>query len=411
MYRIKQTINNPTVKNVEEEIEKQMKKILPLIKSGNKIGIAAGSRGIYNYKNMIKKVVEIVKAVGAKPYIIPAMGSHGGATAEGQIKILENYGISEEKIGAPIKATMETVNLGITPEGATVYFDKYAASLDGVILINRVKSHTDFRSNVESGILKQIAVGLGKQKGASEIHRYGIYGLQKLISSAAKISIDKAPILGGIAILENAEGTTAKIAVMPKDKILEQEPKLLKEAKTLLPLLPCFPLDVLVIQEMGKNISGVGMDPNITGRYLIRGESDDQSKAIYRIVCLDLTEESHHNATGVGIADVISDRLLKKIDFEATYTNVVTSGFLERGFLPVVGKNDTSAINIALSCCNKYISKENARMALIKNTLEINELLISQRIFNEIKSLDAIEVIGEETLNFDHEGNLNFPFK
>ena len=268
-------------------------------------------------------------------------------------------------------------------------------------MVNRIKPHTDFHGEIESGIMKQMVIGLGKQRGASTIHRRGVYGLSVLMPESARIIMDKMPILMGIAILENQQDRTAKIEVLPVERIEARERELLKEAKALLPALPCDKLDVLVLQEMGKNISGTGIDPNIVGRYLIRNMSD-QLPDIYRIVCLDLTEESHHNAIGVGIADLITRRMYEKIDLEPTYVNTMTSGFLERGFMPVVAQNDREAIETALNCCNGYVTAQNARMALAKNTLELQELIVSEALLPELEG--RVEIMGKVQINWDQQG-------
>ncbi|MBS3969820.1 MAG: DUF2088 domain-containing protein [Clostridia bacterium] len=407
MYRIKQNFNVKRIENVEEAIADGISQYKELFFPGAKIGIAVGSRGIYQIPKMVKAAVAEVKKHGAIPHIIPAMGSHGGATAEGQEEYLKGYGITEETVGAPVLSSMEVEQVGtLEPEGMPVYCDKIALAMDGLIMLNRIKPHTDFHDITESGLLKQMAIGFGNHIGALAIHEFGIYGLAKLIPRAARVIMEKAPILLGIAVLENAEDTTAIIEVLPKDKIEEREKELIIEAKKLMPSLPFRNADVLVVQKMGKNISGVGMDSNITGRILVRGQEESDDLFIYRIVCLDLTEESHHNALGIGLADVITRRLYEKVDLETTYANVICSGFLERGFIPIIQNSDRDAILTALSCCNRKVTMEDARVALIKNTLEVKEILVSEALLEQVKERDYVEVLGEEKLEFDPEGNL-----
>lgn len=407
MYRIRQHFTIQEVKDVFNEISKGFSEYDGLVKPGSKIGIAVGSRGIYQLLNLVKAVVDEVKKRGAIPHIIPAMGSHGGATAEGQEEYLRGYGITEETVGAPVLSNMEVKLLGtVEPDGMPVYFDSVALSMEGLIMLNRVKAHTDFHDTTESGLLKQMAIGFGNHIGAMAIHEYGIYGLAKLIPKAAEIIMEKAPILMGVAILENAEDTTAKIEVLPKERIADREKELIIEAKSLMASLPFDLADVLVVQEMGKNISGVGMDSNITGRILVRGEDDSKGPSIYRIVCLDLTEESHHNGLGVGLADVITRRLFNKLDLETTYANVITSGFLERGFIPIIQENDKMSILTALSCCNRKVTRADAKIAIIKNTLDIKELLVSEALLKVIEGKEYVEVLGEETLQYDENSNL-----
>ncbi len=407
MYRLRQHFSIEEVENVFDEISKGFLEYGERIKPGAKIGIAVGSRGIYQLPNLVKAVVDEVKKREAIPHIIPAMGSHGGATSEGQQEYLKGYGITEETVGAPVLSNMEVEQLGtVEPDGMPVYFDTVALSMDGLIMLNRVKAHTDYHDTIESGLLKQMAIGFGNHIGAMAIHEYGIYGLSKLIPKAAEIIMEKAPILIGVAILENAEDTTAKIEVLPKEKIADREKELIIEAKTLMPSLPFNTADLLVVQEMGKNISGVGIDSNITGRILVRGEDDSNGPSIYRIVCLDLTEESHHNGLGVGLADVITRRLFNKLDLETTYANVITSGFLERGFIPIIQENDKLAILTALSCCNRKVTMADAKVAFIKNTLDVKELLVSEALLNETKGKEYVEVLGEETLQYDENGDM-----
>ncbi len=406
MYRVKQHQKTVSLDDVEGAVLQQSEKILSRINKGDKIGIAAGSRGIYGYDKIIKATVTAVKKAGGRPYIIPAMGSHGGATAEGQMEVLESYGINEKKMEAPFLATMETVVVGHTPGGIPVHFDKNAYDMDGIILVNRVKPHTDFNGVIESGLIKQMVVGLGKQKGASAIHRRGVKGLTEGIPECARVILQDCPILMGVAILENQEDRTAEIVVLPAKDFEEKEKLLLERARSYMPSFPIENMDVLVLQEMGKNISGTGIDPNIVGRYLIRNV-EDQKPNIYRIVCLDLTDESHGNAIGVGIADLITEKMAKKIDWEPTYINTITSGFLERGFMPVVAQSDRDAIDIALNCCNRLTTKENARVIMAKNTLELKEIIVSEALLEELKNKEGIEIVGEVELKWDEQGYLS----
>ncbi|WP_195267628.1 DUF362 domain-containing protein [Eubacterium sp. 1001713B170207_170306_E7] len=401
LYRVRQKWKTDFLESPEDTVIRQMSRYKDRIRPGSRIGIAAGSRGIYQYRRIIRAVVDFVRENRAEPFIIPAMGSHGGATAEGQLEVLEGYGITPESMGVSFLSSMETNTIGYTKEGVPVHFDKNACSMDGIIMVNRIKPHTDFHGGIESGIMKQMVIGLGKQHGASTIHRRGVYGLSVLMPEAARVIMDKMPILMGVAILENQQDRTAKIEVLPAECIETRERELLKEAKALLPALPCDKLDVLVLQEMGKNISGTGIDPNIVGRYLIRNMPDELPD-IYRIVCLDLTEESHHNAIGMGIADLITRRMYEKIDFEPTYVNTMTSGFLERGFMPVVAESDREAIETALNCCNRYVTAENARMIMARNTLELQELVVSEALLPELEG--RVEIMGKVQPGWDKQG-------
>ncbi len=408
LYRARRTWKSPVIEDPEEVVAAGIAKYKDRIKPGMSIAVCAGSRGIYNYKRIIKAIVDAVKRYGATPYIVPAMGSHGGATAEGQIEMLKGYGITEEYTGAEFRSSMDTVMLGEVAPGTQVYLDKNAFHMDGIIMCNRVKQHTDFDSAIESGLCKQLVIGLGKQKGASSIHRNGLYGLETLLPKAAEMIIKKAPIIMGVAILENFQDKTAKLEVVPAEKFLSREPELLVEAKKLMPSLPTLDLDVLVLQEMGKNISGVGMDPNIIGRYRIR-RVQDVPEGPRTIACLDLTDESHHNAIGIGMADVISRKLYDKIDWGPTYTNTLTSGFLERSFMPIVADSDKQALTICMNCCNRLITPETARMIFARNSLNIVDLVVSEALLPELKKTEFIEILDEVTPQWDENDNL-IPF-
>lgn len=405
LYAFRRDGEVPTLADPAKAVREGMAPYLPRVAKGSRIGIAAGSRGIDQYAQMVAAVAGEVRRAGALPVILPAMGSHGGATPEGQAQVLAGYGITGESMNAPILSSMETVLMGETPSGMPVYFSKSALEMDGLILVNRVKPHTDFSGEYESGVVKQLVIGLGKEIGASTAHRRGVQGLTHQIPEAARLLLSKVPVLMGIAILENARDKTARVEVLPWEDILSREPKLLEEARGLMPSLPADSLDVLVLQEMGKNVSGSGIDPNIVGRRLIRGVPD-QKPDIYRVVCLDLTEESHGNAIGMGIADVITKRLRDKIDWVPTHINTVTSGFLERGFMPIVAETDWEALAIALASCNRLVTQGNARMILAKSTLDLTRVIASQALLPELMDRDGLVLEGEIALPWDETGNL-----
>ena len=406
MHRIRLEINTRELSNPEQHLYDKAMPILSDIKPGARIGIAAGSRGIWNYASYIKTVVKAVSKCGGVPIIIPAMGSHGGGTAEGQIEILAGYGITPDSMGCDIRSSMDVIELGNTKSGAPVFFDRNASEMDGIILVNRVKPHTDFHSKIESGVVKQMVIGLGKHKGASVMHRRGVFGLANVISEAAEVILSKMPILMGVAILENAYDRTADIEVMRACDFMQREPELLDMARTLMPSFPVDELDVLILQQMGKSVSGSGIDTNVVGRYRILDVPDEPTPHIYRIVCLDITEESHGNASGVGIMDVINKRLADKINWESTYMNAVTSGFLERGFLPIVTQSDKAAIETALYCCNRPATVDDARVILAKNTLELSELIVSDAVYEDLKNREDIEYLGTYKFSFDQDDNI-----
>ncbi len=395
------------VENVEKEVADQFASVNPEIKPGAQIGITAGSRGICNMSRVIAQLVKEVKDRGGVPFIIPAMGSHGGATAEGQKEVLAGYGITEETMGAPIRATMEVVEIGSLEGGQSVYMDKYAMEADGLIVVNRIKPHTDFHGLIESGLMKVMAIGLGKKIGAESIHAYGVYGLKNHIPQVARVMLEKSAVIMGLGLVENAYDKTAKIIGIAPEKIEETEKQVVVDAKELMPKLPFDRLDLLVVNEIGKNISGTGMDTNIIGRLQIRGEKEPESPFIYRIVALDLTEESHGNATGIGLADAISQKLSDKVDKSITDPNIITSGFLSRGAIPVTLPSDEETIKVAIQSCANPVPPEQLQMVIIKNTLELAEIYVSEGLLEQVRKNDILEVEGElRGLHFNDKGNL-----
>lgn len=404
----------PELDDPSATLKELLKTKAPAISQGQEIGITIGSRGIDRMQELVKEVVAYIKSKGALAVIIPAMGSHGGATAEGQKEVLASYGITEEQVGAPIRADMETIELATDPEsGLPVYFDRQASLLDGVILMNRVKAHTDFHSTYESGLMKISVIGLGNHKGAEHLHFHGLRGLKTLIPSFARTILAKGNILFGIALMENAKDTLAEIHLLTKDEIAEKEPNLLLQSKKYLPKLPVDNLDVLVVERMGKNISGVGIDPNITGRRAIRSDQDsgNASGVANRIVCLDLTPECHGNALGMGIADFIPKRFYEQIDFQKTYANVITSGFVERGFVPLVMENDFQAIDTAIQCCGRKVDDATVRLLQIQDTLSARQVLVSPTLTDEVAELSNWQDMGEVEYLFDDQGKLKTRIK
>jgi len=362
-----------------------------MINPNDKIAITVGSRGIDNIDKLVISVVDKVKECGGKPVIIPAMGSHGGATAEGQIKVLKTLGITEDKVGAQILSSMKVEKIGITQNKAPVYLDKNALNCDGIILMNRVKAHTDFRGDYESGLMKIMAVGLGKHAGCSTMHRYG---LSNTIPQAARIILEEAPILFGIAIVENALDKTEIIKAIPKDEIASKEPELLKKSKSLMPTLPFLKLDLLIVYEMGKSISGTGMDTNVLGRFKVRGVEEPKFPDYKKIAVLNLRDDSYGNALGVGLADLTTRRLVDSIDYKAMYANVIPTSFLERGKIPVILENDFELVNTALKTIGP-IENENSKIVIIKNTMELEEFYVSSALVPEIEEESNLEYISD----------------
>lgn len=406
MHHIRFNFPAPKLDNPGQALLKSLQEKRPKIPHGGKVGIAVGSRGIHNLKAIVAETAAYVREMGAVPVIIPAMGSHGGATAEGQRAVLAKFGVTEEEVGAAVESSMDTVVLGNTDSGVPIYFDKIASRLDGIVLLNRIKPHTDFHATYESGLVKQMVIGLGNHAGASEVHLHGLPGLKTLIPEMGKNILEKTQILFGVGIIENAVDTTAEVHVLPQNSILDREPLLLKRAKELMPLIPFEGIDLLVVQEMGKNISGVGMDSNITGRRFIRQDQAGDDSRTARIVCLGLSPSSYGNALGVGMADVIPSSLYHEIDFSVTYKNVITSGFLERGFVPIVAGNEKEAIYIGLQCCGRKVDAQSARIVQIKDTLSLSEMYVSNGLLEHKQMSMDCEIGPAFSWAFSQSGSL-----
>jgi hypothetical protein len=409
LRRVSQVFENKKIDNISERIIQELGKInfKKKIKPGMQIGITVGSRGIDNLTLIIKTVVQQIKKYGGSPYIIAAMGSHGGATVEGQLEILRSYGITEEKMGVPVKATIEVVKLGKLENGLPVYFNKIANSFDGLIIINRIKVHTSFKSDIESGLCKMLAVGLGNHKGATLVHSLGVKGLSDYMVKFAEVILRKAPILCGIGILENGYEKTYKVTAANPEDFKKVDRKLLKECKRILPRLPVSDIDLLIIEQIGKNISGTGMDTNIVGGITEFPKGSFHPPKIKEIILLDLTPESHGNAHGVGLAVAITKKLYNKIDFQATYTNSIASGFLYKSRIPMIFTTEEEAFKNCLSVLGNLPGTK-PRIIIIKNTLKLDEILVSEPIWEEIKERKNILPLSDwEELKFDNEGKLN----
>lgn len=406
VVKIKQHLTGPKVENIEEAVVAEFSKaeIERKIKPNMNIVITAGSRGIANIARTIRAVVSEVKKRDAYPFIVPAMGSHGGAKAEGQIEVLESLGITEEYCGAPIRATMEVVNLGKTETGANVYMDKIAYESDGVILVNRIKLHTDFSSNIESGLMKIASVGLGNHKQALSIHARGVTGLKQDMPAVARELFASGKILLGLGLVENAFEQTAIVEAIPVEKIPEREKELLEEARNLFPSLPVDELDTLHVDEIGKNYSGSGMDTNVIGRLFIKGEKEPVKPNYRYIIASDLSEESHGNSTGIGLADLTTERLYKKIDLYKMNENVLTSTFLRRANIPMVRKSDKDAILTSIQCMYG-VNKGNFRFMRIPNTLHLEEMYVSEALIPIIQRLENVEILTEPMeMEFNEDG-------
>ena len=395
MVKVRQKFNLPKLSNVYDEISKDFenKKTSSRIKPGMKIAIGCGSRGIANISEATKAVVDLLLGCKAKPFIFPAMGSHGGATAEGQIKVLADYGITEESMGCPVKSSMEVVELSKLSDGMPIYMDKFASEADGIVVISRIKPHTNFRAPIESGIVKMLTIGMGKIAGATVLHSYGMDTFIDLLPKACEEIISKKNILFGVGLVENAADETAIAEVVHIENLFSREIELQKIAKNYMPRLLFDEIDVLVIDQIGKNISGAGMDPNITGRN--SGEVKwDVKPDVKKIVVLGLTPETHGNATGIGMADVITYQAYKDLDISKTYANVITSTYLDGAAIPLIMNTSEEAIKLAAKTVNR-VKLEDLKIVRIKNTLELIHIEISENMLDFVSSSDDnFEVIG-----------------
>ncbi|TBL71626.1 DUF2088 domain-containing protein [Paenibacillus thalictri] len=410
MIKIRQRFEAPSIGHIGQTVEEQINKpeIASRIRPGMRIAITAGSRGIANIADIIAGVVRELKRHGAVPFIIPAMGSHGGATAEGQVEVLESLGVTEAYCGAPIFSSMETVQLGTTPGGMAVFMDKYAYEADGVVLVGRIKLHTDFKSPVglESGLVKMAAIGLGKHRQALLLHSYGVHGIRDIMPEVGKVVIGSGRILFGVGVVENASEQTALLEAIEPERIVAREQELLKRSAEFYPKLPVSDLDVLIVDQIGKNYSGTGLDTNIIGRMRIQGTPEPESPRIKYVIACDLSHESHGNALGIGLADLTTVRLTSKIDRRITNENVITSSFLQRASVPITLDNDREALSAALRA-NWNVAEERARVIRIFSTLHLEHMYVSEVVYEEIRSLPGISAEGEWVpLSFDREGNL-----
>jgi hypothetical protein len=410
MFRIRQHFDAPRVDDIAGSVRDEIAKINPssVIKPGQTVAITAGSRGVANIDTIIKTVVEEMKAIGAVPYIVPAMGSHGGGTAEGQTQVLAEYGITEGAMGCPIKSSMDVIQIGVSDFGMPIYFDKHASEADHVIVVNRIKPHTGFAGEIESGLMKMMLIGLGKHKGASVYHRAIIHhSFDKIVRLVGKVVREEMPITFGIATLENGYDETALIEAIPAADFEEREKVLQAISKEWCPSLPFDDVDLLIIDEMGKNISGSGMDTNVIGRKRNdRRAMGDETPRILRIFVRDLTEVTHGNATGIGMAEFTTRRLVDKIDYHATYTNVITGQHVSAGAIPLHCDTDAEVLDIALESIG-LIAPEDARVLWIPNTLDLGEVEASEAYLAQADIRDDLEILtGLRPLETEADGNL-----
>jgi hypothetical protein len=409
MIKIRQTFLGPRIDDVPEAVRRELRRIAlaTKVKPGWRVAIAVGSRGIASIPAVVATVVSELKALGARPFIVSAMGSHGGATVEGQREVLAGLGVSEKTVGAPIEVTLDVEQVGQLASGMPVYMDRNAYHADAVIAVNRIKPHTVVGHRIGSGVMKVMAIGLGKQKGCSTIHRYAFgnpAGPYEVIEQVARLLIERKPIVAGIGIIDNAYAQPARIVAMNAAEIPVVEPELFREARSLLPSLPVDDLDVLIVEKMGKNISPAGLDPFIIGDRL--HGNHEMPPHIKRVAVLDLTEESHGNAVGVGAADLIPQRLFDKLDRKATYTNCIAGSALENAKIPVTLGTDREVLEVAFATIGA-VEPQAARAIRIRSTLEVDTIYVSEALVSEVAGNPRVKVIGQpEPLVFDAAGNL-----
>lgn len=407
MVRIRQNFDSSHLRDIPAEVRSQLEqvRIISTIRPGAHIAVTAGSRGIANIAEILREICRIIRARGASPFLVPAMGSHGGATAEGQRAILESYGITEDFCGAPIRSSMETIHIGSTEEGHPVFIDKLAAQSDGIVVVGRIKAHTDFRGPYESGLMKMMVIGLGKQYGAEMFHASGAAHMAHLIPLYGKAILRHAPILFGVAILENAYDQTYRIEAVPREEFETREPLLLAEAKAKMGTLLFPSCDVLIVDYIGKDISGDGMDPNVTGTFSTPYASGG-IKARKRVV-LDVTDASHGCCVGVGMADATTKRLFDKMDFAAGYANSLTCTIFAPSRLPLIFPNDKMAIAACLKYCGGN-DRNNPQVIRIRDTMHIGEIWISEAMLPQAEANPQIEILSSpQEFLFDAQGNLS----
>lgn len=406
MVKIRQEFDRTRLENVAAEVRKSLERreILGNLRPGMTVAVAVGSRGISNHALIVRETVRFLRDHGARPFIVSSMGSHGGATAEGQRAILEGYGIREEYCGCPVKAGTDCALIGYTGDGSPVYIDRYAAEADGIVLVNRIKPHTAFRGPYESGLMKMMAIGLGKQKGAETCHAAGFENMAENIPRFAAAVLKNCNILAGIAILENAYDETREVTALAADEIPEQEPELLERAKRYMPRILVDHVDLLVVGQIGKNFSGDGMDPNIAGTFATKCASGGLNTK--RVAVLDISDESHGNGVGFGMADVSTRRAYEKFDFEMSYPNALTCLVSQVVKVPMIFDSDQLCLKAGIKLC-AGIEHRNARVVYIHNTLKLGEIYISANLVPQAEAVEGVTVAGEERpMEFDGNGNL-----
>jgi hypothetical protein len=407
--RVRQRFDQPVVEDVPGAVAEAIRgsRIRDRVRRGGTIALTVGSRGIAGIAVIARAAVETLKQLGFVPFVVAAMGSHGGATAEGQRALLRSFGVTEEALGCPVRTEMETLVVGKNSFGLPIHFDRNAFQADGIVLLNRIKPHTSFTGRYESGLLKMLTIGLGKREGAAQVHKLGLPGLVKLLPEIGAYLLKNTRVALGLALLENAQERMAKVVAVEPEELLEIEPKLLDEARALMGRLPFDQIDVLVVGELGKNYSGTGLDPNVIGRQRVETMPDLARPVITRLAVLDLSAETRGNALGIGLADLTTERLARAIDPEPLRINCLTSNFLTRARVPLALPTDRDVIATCLNTCWCADWSE-ARLVLIPNTLELTTLWVTPPLANDVSTDPRLTFeTGFQPLPFAADGTLD----
>ena len=409
MFALRQTFPRERETDIAAAVRREMGRILSPSrpKAGARVAVTVGSRGIHRLADIIRCAVDELKSRGLKPFVFPAMGSHGGGTAEGQASVIARYGVTEPAMGCPVLSDMSVVKIGESPEGVPVFLDRNAFLSDYVVVVNRVKAHTEFKGEIESGIMKMMLIGMGKQEGARVYHKaFADYGFDRVVEGLASVVIEKAKVLCALAIVENAYDETALVRGLAPAEIVASERLLLRKAKAIAPKLPSDAIDVLIVDQMGKNVSGSGMDTNVIGRFYNHVAKEPEKPKIKRIYVRDLTEESLGNAAGIGLADFAHRSLIGKMDSRATAVNCLIAGNPEKGRVPIVCETDREALEYCLGTIG-LTPAEDARVVRIRSTLHLTDVEVSRSLVAELNGRSDVEVLsGPLPLAFDDTGNL-----
>lgn len=385
VYKVRQTFTIDPIDDIETSCLEQIAALARMqdLKQGSRIAVAVGSRGIADISLITASVVKALKQAGLEPFIVSGMASHGRATAEGQAQLLGELGVTEAAVGCPIRASVEVVEIGAIDSGLPVYMDKIASEADGIVVINRIKTHTAFHAPYESGLVKMLAIGLGNDIGAKSCHQLGFGKMAEHIIAMTEMKLAKLPVLFGVAVIEDGAENVSKIEIVDRDDIMSREPELLKLSKSYMPSIGIDQIDVLVVDRMGKEISGDGMDPNITGRYATPYATGGPT--ISKLAILSVTEKSHGNVIGVGQADICTRRLYEAADLETTYVNSLIATVTSVARLPMILPTDLDAVKAAILTCNIHDFSK-VRLVRIRDTLHLGELLVSEALVDEVSA-------------------------